>query len=190
MQISRILYPISTLGPGERLVIWTIGCSKKCYKCANPELWKEDISKDINPGELANNIREALNGKKVDGVTITGGDPLEQSSDLITLIKELKSITDDVLVFTGFTLEEVKKELSKIEYEELIENVSVFITGSYIDKLNDNKCPLRGSSNQEIIFFDEKKVKLYKTYLHKKRTIQNVYVDERLFSVGIHNKEY
>lgn len=38
MQIDRLLYPVHSLGPGNRLVIWVRGCKKRCFNCANPEL--------------------------------------------------------------------------------------------------------------------------------------------------------
>ena len=38
MQIDRLLYPVHSLGPGDRLAIWIRGCKKRCFNCANPEL--------------------------------------------------------------------------------------------------------------------------------------------------------
>jgi len=189
MQIDRILYPITTLGPGERLVIWTIGCSKHCHKCANPELWHKDPSKDIDVLELAKTIGQTINKQIIDGVTITGGDPLEQITELNKLLSVLKKITNDVLVYTGYTIEEAKTVLSKSEWETMEQHASVLIDGIYIDELNDNKCTLRGSSNQNIVYFDEAKKEMYSAYLKKGRTIQNVFYNEKMISVGIHNRD-
>lgn len=41
MYIDRLLYPITALGPGERIALWVSGCDRKCNKCANPELWDD-----------------------------------------------------------------------------------------------------------------------------------------------------
>ena len=189
MQIDRIVYPISTLGPGERLVIWTIGCSKHCYKCANPELWQTDPNKDIDVCGLVKNIRQAAGVHIIDGVTVTGGDPLEQIGELNKLLPLLREITDDVLVYTGYTIEEAKMILSKSEWDAMKKNTSVLIDGAYIDDLNDNICVLRGSSNQNIIYFDESKKKIYEAYLKKGRMVQNVFYNEKMISVGIHNRD-
>jgi anaerobic ribonucleoside-triphosphate reductase activating protein len=188
MLISRVLHPITTLGPGERLAIWTIGCTKRCMHCANPDLWNIDYSRDVNIYEFIESIEAALGNNKVDGVTITGGDPLEQVAELNILLSNLRYITDDILVFTGYTLDEVQSELSSDDYKTLIDNVSVLVTGRYVDDLNDNTCPLRGSSNQQLVFFDESKKSIYRDYLNRNRIIQNVYIGSRMLSVGIHNK--
>ena len=115
MQIDRVLYPITTLGPGERLVIWTIGCSKHCHKCANPELWHENPDKNIDVFELVGIIKQATDNRTIDGVTITGGDPFEQIEELNKLLSFFREITDDVLVYTGYTTEEAKTVLSESE---------------------------------------------------------------------------
>ena len=87
MLIDRILYPITALGPGKRLAIWTIGCSKHCFNCANPELWERDKRRDIDIAGLSKAIHDSLQGCCVDGITITGGDPLEQVDDLLDLLE-------------------------------------------------------------------------------------------------------
>jgi anaerobic ribonucleoside-triphosphate reductase activating protein len=188
MQIDRILYPISTLGPGERLVIWTVGCTKHCHKCANPELWNKNPNKDIDVFELVGIIKKAVGKQAIDGVTITGGDPVEQIAELNTLLPLLREITDDVLVYTGYTVQEAEMKLSKPEWETMKQHTAVLIDGAYIDDLNDNECALRGSLNQNIIYFDEAKKESYSEYLKKKREVQNVFYNEKMISVGIHNR--
>jgi len=190
MQIDRVLYPIKTLGPGERLVIWTIGCSKHCYKCANPELWNEKPDKDIDVFGLVSIIKQVTDNRKIDGITITGGDPFEQIDELNKLLSLLGEITDDVLVYTGYTIEEARTIIPKSEWESMRQHTSVLIDGAYMDDLNDNECALRGSSNQNIVYFDETKKELYSAYLKKGRAVQNVFYNGKMISVGIHNREF
>lgn len=189
MLIDRVIYPIKTLGPGDRLVIWTVGCSKHCKNCANPELWSFDKSKNIPVDDLLELIKQSTQGKKLDGVTITGGDPFEQTDDLIYLLKSLKNLTDDIIVYTGFTYDEIRDFCSEEEINEIKKTVTLLIDGQYIDELNDNKCVLRGSTNQNLIFFNEKHKETYDLYLTKERKIQNVFYGNKLISVGIHNRE-
>lgn len=189
MQIDRVLYPVSTLGPGERLVIWTVGCSKHCHKCANPELWQSNPDKEIDVFELSSQIIKSIDKTTVDGVTITGGDPLEQITELNKLLPLLREYSDDILIYTGYTVDEAKNMFSGNEWNNLESNASVLIDGAYIDDLNDNKCVLRGSTNQNLIFFDVAKKDLYLKYMEKGRAIQNVFYNEKMISVGIHNRD-
>ena len=190
MQIDRILYPITTLGPGERLVIWTIGCSKQCFNCSNPELWKRDPNRDINTNELMDLIMKTLPKEKVEGVTITGGDPLEQIKELNKLLPLLHSITDDILVYTGYPFAALQEKLAKEDFAVLEQYVTVLIDGVYTEDLNDNSCPLRGSSNQQLIYFDDSKKEKYLHYLNNTRSVQNIFYNDKMISVGIPIKEH
>ena len=89
MYIDRIIYPIYTLGPGKRIVIWTKGCTKGCPNCSNPELWDVGKSKSRNVKELFQIIYNISSQNCVDGITFTGGDPIEQFDELMELIKLL-----------------------------------------------------------------------------------------------------
>jgi anaerobic ribonucleoside-triphosphate reductase activating protein len=189
MQIDRILYPVTTLGPGDRLVIWTIGCPRRCHKCANPELWHENPDKNVAVVDLAKMIRQAVGENKIDGITITGGDPFAQIRELNELLLYFTEFTHDILVYTGYTAGEAKSVLPEGEWEKARKNISVLIDGAYTDSLNDNKCTLRGSSNQNIIFFDDSKKAKYTEYLEKGRSVQNVFYNNKMISVGIHNRE-
>ncbi|MBQ3005211.1 MAG: radical SAM protein [Clostridia bacterium] len=188
MKIDRLLFPVTALGPGNRLVLWTKGCSRHCKNCANPELWDSKNAKEYSPENIFNIIKNIDEKTPIDGVTISGGEPFEQIDDLLILLEMLKTITDDIIVFTGYTFEELKRNFSSEEVEEIQELISVLIDGEYKHELNDNESSLRGSTNQNIIFFDESKKEKYSEYLKRGRTIQNVYMGKKLISVGIHNK--
>lgn len=189
MQIDRILYPIESLGPGNRLVIWTVGCGKHCENCSNKELWPVDENKDIDLKDLISILKSNIKNKEIDGITITGGDPFEQFDELTVLLEYISSISDDILVYTGYTIKELQEKLSNEDMNRIKKYISVLIEGRYINSLNDNLCVLRGSSNQNIIFFNEDMRERYELYMSTGRRIHNVFYKNKIISVGIHNKE-
>ncbi len=189
MQVDRILFPVTTLGPGKRLTVWTIGCSKRCRGCANAELQRADPSRDIPAPELVRSIKRTLGGKIPDGVTVTGGDPMEQPEELLRLLDGLSDLTDDILVYTGYTVRELQKRIDPELLEKLFSRIGVLIDGRYVEALNDGVSPLRGSVNQRIIFLKKSLEERYEEYLGSGRKIQNFHVGGRIVSVGIHNKQ-
>lgn len=53
MFVSQMLAPVVSLGPGERIAIWTSGCSKHCAGCISPELRMQLPEQDVDVDELA-----------------------------------------------------------------------------------------------------------------------------------------
>ena len=92
MYVDNILYPVTALGPGRRIVIWTAGCHRHCDGCANPELWEARHYQKISPERLADMVGSLMDQKKgqVDGLTITGGEPFEQAGDLCIFLDLLR----------------------------------------------------------------------------------------------------
>lgn len=188
MELDRILFPIKSLGPGNRIVIWTLGCTKYCYKCTNPELWEKNKEKTLSIESIKKIITSICNKYKIDGFTITGGDPLEQFHDLLPLLQWLNTISKDILVYTGYNYRDFCKSITLEEKISFEKSVGVLIDGPYIDSLNSEDCILRGSLNQQILFFNDDLKELYNSYLSESRKIQNIYYKEKLISVGIHNR--
>ena len=98
MYIDRIIAPITSLGPGKRLVLWTRGCSKHCENCANPELWSTEGAKNRKVKDIVQIIKNLMEEEKLSGITISGGDPLEQREEILSLLVELGRITEDILL--------------------------------------------------------------------------------------------
>lgn len=190
MQIDRIIYPTTALGPGNRVVIWVVGCSKQCKKCSNKELWKKNVEKELSVEEIHGFIKSIAEQRTIDGITLTGGDPLEQDADeVLELLQKLRSITKDILLYTGYTWEELEEVFSEEQLEVLKQTVAVLIDGRYEDELNDNKVVLRGSANQRIFFLREEERARYEPYMAEGRKIQNLHQSGKMISIGIHNKE-
>ena len=137
-------------GPGLRFVLWTQGCSKGCKNCFNPETWSNNIFKELS----AKQIFEVIKNFEVDGITISGGDPLEQENELLELLFLLKEIKlpKGIILFTGFSRNEIRENPIR---EKCLSYIDVLIDGRYIDELKTENS-LRGSSNQEFYFFSNK----------------------------------
>jgi anaerobic ribonucleoside-triphosphate reductase activating protein len=137
-------------GPGLRFVLWTQGCSKGCLECFNPETWSNAIYKELSPIQ----IFELIKNFEVDGITISGGDPLEQEEELLELLMLLSSIRfkKGVILFSGFTRAEISREPIR---EECLRYIDVLIDGRYEKNLKVD-FSLKGSSNQKFYFFSDK----------------------------------
>ena len=67
MYLDRVIYPVTALGPGNRVAIWTVGCNRKCEGCANPELWERHPEQLITADKLAEYLN-AMKDKGIDGL--------------------------------------------------------------------------------------------------------------------------
>lgn len=181
MRIDRIYYPVFSLGPGQRIGIWTVGCHRACPGCSNPELWACDQNRDISVKELLTLIH-SIDGS-VDGFTLTGGEPFLQKQDLLELILALQHISSDILVYTGFEMGELTAE-SDPYITKILSSIAVLVDGAYMDELN-NGCVLRGSSNQQIHILSDVHEKKYLKYLDQPRTMQNIMAKNTAISIGL-----
>ncbi len=182
MYVARILYPVEVLGPGKRIGIWFCGCPHKCKGCSNPELWEFQEKYKTSLEAILTLIETIAKEHQVDGFTITGGDPMYQAADLQKLIMHLCKISSDILVYTGYEIEELPKEY--------LHNIAVLIDGRYIEERNNN-CILRGSDNQRIHILDSDMGSKYSLYLQNaSNQIQNFTMSDGIISVGIHKSDF
>ena len=127
-------------------------------------------------------IEKIAQAHSVDGFTITGGDPFFQPDALSRLLEQIKKISDDILVYTGYMKDELPVPLLK--------NIAVLIDAPYI-KAQNNNCRLRGSDNQTIYILNEKYRATYENYLTTtENQIQNFTTQDGFISVGIHRPNF
>lgn len=84
----------STLdGPGIRYVIFLQGCSFRCLYCHNPDTWKHEGGKLIETDDLLWEIRRNIEYLRANhgGVTVSGGDPMEQPEATQELFANVQS---------------------------------------------------------------------------------------------------
>ncbi len=145
-------WPDSTvLGPGHRYIIWTQGCGKRCYRCTSPELQPLEGGKDEETATLAAAICRT---EDIDGITISGGEPLLQAKALVQLLetvrRERPALT--VILFTGYRLEEIRETDKNV----VLDYIDLLIDGEYVDEENSDDIGLRGSANQRFHFLTER----------------------------------
>lgn len=183
MFVARILYPVQTLGPGNRVGIWVSGCPRRCEGCANPELWEQNESQNISLESLLDLVGQVANNNTIDGFTITGGEPFFQHEALEKLVQALTEWSEDILVFSGY-------ERKDIESFASLANIAVLVDGPYVQEQNEG-LTLRGSKNQIIHILKNEFEERYHLYLEDKYSkIQNFFDRGSVISVGIHRPDY
>ncbi|MBR1883494.1 MAG: anaerobic ribonucleoside-triphosphate reductase activating protein [Clostridia bacterium] len=148
LRIAGVVKESIVDGPGFRYVIFTQGCPHHCKGCHNPQ------THDYNGGKLID-IDFFLNEIKRDpilkGITLSGGEPFEQTKVLSELVSKLdKKLT--VMAYTGYTYEYlVNNSNEENGYMELLSKIDVLIDGRFEERLKDPFLDFRGSSNQRAI---------------------------------------
>ncbi|GIH07153.1 radical SAM protein [Rhizocola hellebori] len=127
-------------GPGSRFVVWTQGCSLACPGCFNPQTHTA-VGATRQVGSV---VREALTTTGIDGVTVTGGEPLEQPAALAVFAGEISRAGLGVVVITGFSREEIESDPG---LSAAVSDVDMLVAGRYNQRLRV-AAGLRGSSNK------------------------------------------
>ena len=131
-------------GPGIRAVVWVQGCALGCPGCFNPLTHPHTDGELVDVAALAERI-EALAG--IEGITLSGGEPLQQAPAVLALLRILRPRYSLVL-FTGYTLAEVAR---KPWADELLALVDVLIAGRYDGRTRIAR-DLRGSASKTLHF--------------------------------------
>lgn len=132
-------------GPGARAVVWVQGCTLGCPGCFNPDTRSHAPRLLVNPVELA--ARIVRDGFQLEGVTISGGEPLQQAEPLLDFLREIRSGSSlSMLLFSGYTLEEIRAQALG---PAVLVCTDVLVDGRY-DRERHLGRGLRGSVNQRI----------------------------------------
>lgn len=140
--ISRLHWPIRTLGPGERVGIWMQGCSIRCMGCVSMDTW--------SPGQGVTTVEAVVEAiqpwlERASGITISGGEPFDQPKALIALLRAIRAMSAaDILVFTGHSREAIAEHL--VEAKGLLDA----LISDPFDHIASQTLPLRGSDNQRL----------------------------------------
>lgn len=133
-------------GEGARVVLWVAGCSHYCDGCHNIETWNPNAGYKFTNDTL-NKLLEYLSDKYIDGLTISGGDPLfdDNFEEVLEICKAVKKEfpQKNIWLWTGFTL----KQLIDTNKDEIFQYIDYLIDGKY-EKDKPTSKKYRGSDNQ------------------------------------------
>lgn len=141
---DKILYNSLVNGEGVRAVIFFAGCKRNCRGCRNVELQDFNAGIDREIDDIVDEVLENI--EMIDGVTISGGDPIYQYYGLFELCKKLKEHNINIWLYTG----EYVRDLAEMPEGGIIKMVDAIVDGPYLEELNKEGLKYKGSSNQNI----------------------------------------
>jgi anaerobic ribonucleoside-triphosphate reductase activating protein len=138
-------------GPGLRVVLWLQGCPLGCPGCFNPQTHARAGGQAMAVDDLADRL-DALS-PTVEGLTISGGEPLQQAAALGRLLAAVRRRTAlSVVLFSGFEWEEIEATSGS---GEVLAHLDVLIAGRF-DQARRVARGLIGSSNKTMHFLTDR----------------------------------
>jgi pyruvate formate lyase activating enzyme len=146
-------------GPGTRFVAFLAGCPLRCQYCHSPDTWYRGNGTPTTAEELMTEVRRYERFLKVagGGVTISGGEPLQQpdfTRSLLVRCKEMGLHTaldtsgflgdeadDDLLAATDLVLLDIKSG-TEAAYRKTTRTGSLAPTLRFADRLAERGVPI------------------------------------------------
>jgi anaerobic ribonucleoside-triphosphate reductase activating protein len=189
IRINKVHFPVTVLGPGQRIGIWMQGCSIGCEGCCSRDTWEPGGGGSLPVDTLLEWCRGiAPNG--VDGITVSGGEPFDQPEALEELLRGLRCWRDiaqaqfDVLVYTGNSRRRIESR-----YRSHLDLIDVLVPGPYRAGVAADS-PLAGSGNQRVWYVNDAVRANYEHWLGQlsqlsRRPIQAAVDDCGVWLIGI-----
>ncbi len=187
--INKAHYPVTVLGPGQRIGIWFQGCRIHCPGCVSQDTWAADPGKRMPLHELVAWCRR-VGANGCDGITLSGGEPFDQPQALGALLDALHDwrrsagLEFDILCYSGYPLKRLRER-----HAPLLKKLDALIPEPYVDTL-----PLshlwRGSQNQPLLPLSARGERIYHDYLDAaadpgSKRLQIEVDGNRLWSIGL-----
>ena len=157
VRVAQVVDCTEAEGPGRRLAIWLQGCPLRCPGCCNPEMLPEAGGDWMTVEALADRAQLAAEADGVEGITLLGGEPTAQAEGAADLAARAQAIGLSVMVFSGFTLEELTGRGDPAT-DALLATTDILVDGPY---LRDHPEPMPGrrwvgSGNQRVHFLTDR----------------------------------
>lgn len=188
--LNKAHFPVTVLGPGQRIGIWLQGCSIHCRHCISQDTWVRGPQHDTTVARLMSWSRKITADSRVDGITISGGEPFDQPRPLQALLDALHAWRNqcsrhfDILCYSGYPYAVLQQR-----HRTILEKLDALISEPYVDGQPYTHL-WRGSSNQQLIPLSNLGAQVYDEYLERLLTPaekrMQVCVDgKRVWFIGI-----
>lgn len=162
-------------GPFKRLCIWFQGCNRNCKGCCNKVLQPLKPANIISLEDLLKIIRKSKIENKIEGITLSGGEPLLQTG-LVKLLEEVKNLELGIILFTGYQLNEIDDNLKS--------QCDIIIDDYFDEQKIDNNRALVGSLNQNINYISNRYTNEKNWFYKKKNLIEEINVGNDIIFNG------
>ncbi len=146
LRVAKLIPQTSAEGPFERCALWVAGCDLACPGCCNPALFDPLEVEPTSPGELMQ-VLDRVQRAGVEGVTLLGGEPLQQSEGVAWFAEQAQARGLGVIVFTGYTLEQAQ---GLPNFGEVWRNLDTLIDGRFDRHQLERHRRFIGSANQRL----------------------------------------
>lgn len=157
MHYGEIILADSANGPGIRVSLFVSGCTNRCPGCFQPETWDFAYGKPYTK-EAEDFILEEVSHNYYTGLTILGGEPMEQENQpqVLELVRRMRRECPDktIWIYTGFVYERDLAPGGRRYYactDELMDSIDVLVDGRFMEQQKNISLPFRGSENQRIL---------------------------------------
>lgn len=151
-------------GPGLRAVVYFQGCNLGCAACWNPAT-HAFAGPPRGLEDVAKQVAVAHRTYPIDGVTFSGGEPMQQALDLLDLMRLLKRTRPELSIgmYSGYTEREldsgrfwtrygIAQEARCRVWEDIKSHLDFAVLGRFV-AARPSTLPLRTSANQVLRLF-------------------------------------
>lgn len=96
LYISGVDYESINDGEGVRAVLYISGCRHNCKNCHNPLTHKFNYGVKVNDELIEEINREIKKRYFLNGITLSGGDPMYSAKEVLKLLKKLYIPNNDI----------------------------------------------------------------------------------------------
>jgi anaerobic ribonucleoside-triphosphate reductase activating protein len=154
-------------GPGLRAAVFFQGCSIGCAKCWNPKS-HHFHGPEVTVDAVAQEVLKSRHGHSLEGVTFSGGEPMQQVDSLLRLIQRLRQEAPELSfgMFSGYAEHELAKGQywiwgagsSEQQRKHLWQGIRGGLDFAILGRFNQaqpSNMPLRTSRNQVLRLFTD-----------------------------------
>ena len=152
MQIAQIIPATEAEGPGKRFAVWFQGCPLRCPGCCNPEFLPFKGGETKSLSEMTEELIRAKAESDIEGITLLGGEPFAHVEAAIGLARTARELGLSVMVFSGYTLEQLRDE----NQIQLLALTDILVDGPYVREQPDAQRRWVGSTNQRVHFLTDR----------------------------------
>jgi anaerobic ribonucleoside-triphosphate reductase activating protein len=153
LQVALTVPRTEAEGPGVRFAVWVQGCPLRCPGCCNPEMLAFREAAAMTPAELLARILEVKGD--IEGVSFLGGEPTSQAEGLAAVAAGARAHGLSVMVFSGFTLEELRARKDP-HVDALLACTDLLVDGRYVESRRTLTRRYVGSDNQVMHFLTDR----------------------------------